>query len=580
MSIPNPRSAEDAPTLPPHRAERLDLLLIEDCAADVRLLELHLEPAIRRGEVTLTCVDRLTDATRLLARRSFACVLLDLDLPDARGVATVERLRIGDPDVAVVVITGADSDDIAEQTLRLGVQDYLVKGRHDAGLLLRRLRFAVQHHRALARSRAVGCEAFVVATTDPVTGLANHWLFEDRLDHALAQAARTGAGVGLLVIGYEVLARDRDEALTIDDPALLRRIAEALDDGLRKSDTLATLADDLHGVVLVPNDAAFDALTVARRFDALLRELALPGIRLVPHVGVATFPEDGDTAVDLRERAEQAMHRARRQGGGVRRYRHPAAVPAADHPAPRERGDCARIELLFQPWYDLRDERPLGIEALPVGQGSAWRTTASDATETGRAEWQVLSAALHQFAAFRAAGLAIPVLGLRCTANLLRESTFADRLDLVRQGLTIDAGDLRLLIDTELLISATPAQTEWLRQLRDRGYRVVLDRFLDSADGVGVLAMLPIDALRIGANAIAALPAERVASPARRSIAAAVGAAAGLSLEVLANGVDDELHRDQLRALGLRYGQGDALCPAVTAAELPAVWPAAVAPHA
>ena len=110
----------------------LDVLLVEDSPTDVLLTEEALSEASR---FRLQSSERLAEALRLLSEAHFDVVLLDLGLPDSQGIDTLRRLRAKNPQVAVVVLTGKDDEELALRALQEGAEDYLVKGQADAGQL-------------------------------------------------------------------------------------------------------------------------------------------------------------------------------------------------------------------------------------------------------------------------------------------------------------------------------------------------------------------------------------------------------------------------------------------------------------
>jgi diguanylate cyclase (GGDEF)-like protein/PAS domain S-box-containing protein len=123
------------------------VLLVEDNPGDARLLRGMFE---EQGppDTRLIHVERMSDAETYLAEHLVDIVLLDLGLPDARGLEAVRRARAAAPRSALVVLTGLDDESLAAQTLKEGAQDYLVKGQHatygNSGGLLRALRYAVE----------------------------------------------------------------------------------------------------------------------------------------------------------------------------------------------------------------------------------------------------------------------------------------------------------------------------------------------------------------------------------------------------------------------------------------------------
>jgi diguanylate cyclase (GGDEF)-like protein/PAS domain S-box-containing protein len=123
------------------------VLLVEDNPGDARLLrEMFNEQG--PADTQLTHVASMAEAEQYLAAQPVDIVLLDLGLPDARGLETVRRARTAAPHVTLVVLTGLDDELLAAQSLQEGAQDYLVKGQNDthgsARGLLRALRYAVE----------------------------------------------------------------------------------------------------------------------------------------------------------------------------------------------------------------------------------------------------------------------------------------------------------------------------------------------------------------------------------------------------------------------------------------------------
>ena len=137
------------------------ILLVEDDDDDAALLRLTLfgAGAPDAGLYQLVCCIRLDEALSVLARGSSDApdvLLLDLNLPDSTGLATLQRVVEVAPSVPVVVMTHHDDEGIASQALQMGAQDYLVKGRETAnrGALVRCLRRASERHQLQASLRS------------------------------------------------------------------------------------------------------------------------------------------------------------------------------------------------------------------------------------------------------------------------------------------------------------------------------------------------------------------------------------------------------------------------------------------
>jgi DNA-binding NarL/FixJ family response regulator len=123
--------------------ENILTLLIEDNPGDVRLIREMLSEA-NPGAYQITVFDRLDTARPSLEYGGYDIVLLDLNLPDSTGLATLSRLRPTVATAAVIVLTGLDDEGAAIQALREGAQDYLVKDRMSPEVLQRSIRYGIE----------------------------------------------------------------------------------------------------------------------------------------------------------------------------------------------------------------------------------------------------------------------------------------------------------------------------------------------------------------------------------------------------------------------------------------------------
>ena len=131
----------------------IKVLLVEDNPGDARLIFDLLREA--SGEFDVQRVDRLESALDQVGRAVVDAVLLDLALPDSRGLETLARARQSALDKPIIVISGLDDEDIALEAVRAGAQDYVFKGRIEGRGLARVIRHAIERKRledALRRS--------------------------------------------------------------------------------------------------------------------------------------------------------------------------------------------------------------------------------------------------------------------------------------------------------------------------------------------------------------------------------------------------------------------------------------------
>ncbi len=126
--------------------EALRVLLVEDNPGDARLVREMLAEMNTERYDTIP-VGRLADALRYLSEQSFDAILLDLNLPDSYGLATLIKIRSVAPHVPVIVVSGLADEEMAIHALREGAYTYLVKGQMNGYLLNRSIRYSIERER-------------------------------------------------------------------------------------------------------------------------------------------------------------------------------------------------------------------------------------------------------------------------------------------------------------------------------------------------------------------------------------------------------------------------------------------------
>lgn len=138
--------------------EKIEVLLVEDDIDYASLLHLRLARAKKQSsrlpEVEIHHVHSLADAKTALDRGSYDLALLDLTLPDSRGLKTLESLCAHAPSLAIIVLTVDDDDDTAMTAIEMGALDYFIKDEINISLLLRAMRHALKRADMLVSLRS------------------------------------------------------------------------------------------------------------------------------------------------------------------------------------------------------------------------------------------------------------------------------------------------------------------------------------------------------------------------------------------------------------------------------------------
>ncbi len=325
----------------------VDLLLVEDDHDDARFVERLVQErqSIRRTgggtpliEVTdVDHVDRLADAlVRVRSEDPPDAVLLDLMLPDSRGLSTVERLVESAPTVPIVVLTGRDDASVGIEAIRRGAQDYLRKDGISGEGVLRALRYAVErtrtrrelsdrNHRLAVLHRIVRRD--IRNDLSVVIGLGDE--LRETVGPADAETVETLLEAARHATDLTDTAADVIDVISTDDVQRSQRDLDmALDVAITRThdETTATITversgtDDAADGDRAADDAVSESITVWASpmlesafvhllSDAIERtDRSKPHVTVVvdatPDVAVVTFSGDVDPVVDVRRSRE------------------------------------------------------------------------------------------------------------------------------------------------------------------------------------------------------------------------------------------------------------------------------------
>ena len=285
-----------------------DVLLVEDDEPLASGLRETLATA-SGSRFRVTHVTRLADALVSIDARHFDVVLLDLNLPDARGGVAPRTLQKAAADIPIVILTGVDDDQLAEENARAGVQDYLVKSEINGDILVRSLRYAMERNRLLAEAKALSIR-------DDLTGLFNRRGFIGAAEQLLKTAGRFDEPVLLLFADVDGMKECNDAFGHAQGDRLLGKAARTLRRTFRESDILARLGGDEFAILSLASGLENSRTIVdrlQRNIDAENAADAEP-VPLSLSVGLAySDPNTGARLEDLMEQADAWMYDHKRR---------------------------------------------------------------------------------------------------------------------------------------------------------------------------------------------------------------------------------------------------------------------------
>jgi diguanylate cyclase (GGDEF)-like protein/PAS domain S-box-containing protein len=480
---------------------------------------------------------------------------------DRRRLADVlAAVRAGDGPVEGLDFRGPDRRR-TEVTLELHCRD-LRADLTVAGLVLTL--------RDVSERRRLERELTHQAFHDSLTGLANRVLFADRLEHALARAARDGSVVGVLFIDLDDFKIVNDTLGHAVGDQLLIAVAERISGALRADDTAARLGGD-EFAALIENVQDPDAVeeTASRVLAALAEPVIVDGETLyaVASIGITTTPE-ADTADELLRQADLALYVAKGAGKNQwRRYQthlHGAMVErlelrsALDHAV-----NEGHFLLQYQPIVDLATDEAVGFEALVRWSHPTRGIIAPDqfievAEESGlivpMGRW-VLDQALHTVAQWRriVPRARQPYVSVNVSVRQFRQAGFVSQVRTALDYAGVPPRALMLEITETLLMGDDEQIWAELSELQELGVRIAIDDFGTGYSSLGYLRQRPIDVLKIDKTFI-----DDMVDNAQQHalVSGIVSLAQTLNLTVIAEGIETSRHRETLAGLGCPLGQG------------------------
>jgi diguanylate cyclase (GGDEF)-like protein len=256
----------------------------------------------------VSCAGSLANGIKRATENPADVILLDLNLPDSLGVETFLKLKLREPVVPVVVLSGFADEEESRKAIREGAQDYLIKGQTDANLLVRSLHYAIERKRAEDTIKNL-------AYHDPLTGLPNRTLFNDRFAMAMAESRRYHKKIALIMLDLDNFKEVNDNLGHSVGDELLKEVSSRLVSILRQTDTVCRMGGDEFALI-VPEVISKDGVEeVVRRILIVIRKpFALHGReeRITASLGIAIYPEDGDSLEELIKHADTAMYEVKK----------------------------------------------------------------------------------------------------------------------------------------------------------------------------------------------------------------------------------------------------------------------------
>lgn len=589
------------------------ILLVNDHPASLLALKTLLVNSPQGKEYDLITATSGAEALRAVLDHEFAVILLDVSMPGMDGFETAETIHSHprSSSVPIIFITAHYADEMNRLKGYLhGAADYLISPvipqilqskiavfidlarknlelesqKEELAMMNRDLQ--VQQMQDLKRinaaleseiieRRQAEERAHDLATRDPLTGLMNRRSLTDRLEHAIAMAARHGQRLALLFMDLDKFKSINDTLGHDAGDDLLLQVADRISASVRESDIVARLGGDEFVVLMEVLPSYASAAEVGRKIVCALdkpfqikdQHIGSQNVRTSASVGIALYPQDGNTMHSLMRSADLAMYHAKQERRGSIQFFHEELNVRMLERSQLEHElqhalENNEFELYYQPKIEARNGRIAGVEALlrwhhpRLGLLSGGQFI-SAAADTGQlvsiGEW-VIGAACAQSRLWQDAGMSYPSLPI--AVNVAIPQIYADLPEVIDRQLRkhgVPPSSLQLEITESLVIRDVEKATEVLREISESGITIAIDDFGTGYSSLSVLKALPIDILKIDQSFVRDLGKDLGD---HAIVEAIVNMARALALRVVAEGVETLEQLTILRELGCDEHQG------------------------
>ena len=431
--------------------------------------------------------------------------LIDIS-PDESAMELVRDANRSGCDGPIILVLEDYSEAMDKKAIELGAADVLPKGELSGALILRAIRHANERKRSKQKL------AFL-ATHDSLTEAPNRTLLNKHLVRGLAKSSRTHNKLAVLFIGIDRFQMVNDSLGHDVGDQLLRLFSQRLQSISRTKDTVARIGGDEFIQLIEDVKNPQQVKSIANK---IIQSMSMPfhfgghELYLSASIGIAMYPDDGETPEILLKNADSALHQAKDNGRNTHTF-YNASMNGADFSfieLGRELRHALigkQFHIFYQPQIDIKTQQVVGAEALLrwhhpskgwIGPDQFIPIVEDCGLMTKLGEWIIRSVA-KQISQWQSAGIPDIRIAINVSGKQLKETNLKRLLQEVIAYHNIKPQLLELELTESILIENVDQNNELLSDIRSLGIHLAIDDFGTGYSSLSYLKHFPINVLKI-----------------------------------------------------------------------------------
>ncbi|MGD1807529.1 putative bifunctional diguanylate cyclase/phosphodiesterase [Dapis sp. BLCC M126] len=581
----------------------LNVLLIEDNPGDVFLI-LEMLRLANTTKFIVTQVERLEEGLTQLQKHKFEVILLDLNLPDSRGIETVISINQQAPHTPIIVLTVINSKELGIEAVREKAQDFLIKEQVSTAFLVRSIYYAIERKHSeteilsqkqqleqriaiqiqelnqlqqelnhlIHQRQNIEEELLYNASHDSLTNLQNRAWFIEQLSHVLEIAKRDATyffSILLIDINrFQVL--NASLGYPTGDQILIQ-FANLLKTIIRTEDSVARCGGDEFAILVENSKSCEEGIRLAQRIQETLQSpfhFDQQEVIISVSIGIVCDCNVYESGENILRDAHLAMREAKESSQvdyaifnqDIHSYTLKRLELEQDLQQSFKRQEFL---LYYQPIISLTNQKFVGFETL-----LRWQHTQKGfispgqfipiAEETGLIveidDWVFTNACLQ----LKAWQENFPqardiVLSINLSARQLNDSSLTNKIQQILTKTQVSGKNIKLEITETTLMENAVKAVEILSELQQLNIKLSMDDFGTGYSSLSYLQRLPLNSLKIDRSFVNQMDNSQEDLEIVRAI---ISLAHTLEMELIAEGIETAAQLDILQSLGCEYGQG------------------------